>query len=47
MTLTKQARLRNPNDFPTLQLFLLGKSATSLPATSLSATSAALVLSGR
>jgi hypothetical protein len=26
MFLTKQARLRNPDDFPTLQLFLLGKS---------------------
>lgn len=29
MTLTKQARLRNPDDFPTLQLFLLGKPTMS------------------
>lgn len=29
MVLTKQARLRNPDDFPTLQLFLLGKSLSS------------------
>lgn len=26
MALTKQARYRNPDDFPTLQLFLLGES---------------------
>ena len=25
MSLTKQARSRNPDDFPTLQLFLLGE----------------------
>lgn len=29
MTLTKQARPRSPDDFPTLQLFLLGKPAAS------------------
>lgn len=31
MTLTKQARFRSPDDFPTLQLFLLGKPALVSP----------------
>lgn len=32
MTLTKQTRFRNPDDFPTLQLFLLGMCHPNAPA---------------